>query len=589
MSATEPVLESTDGAQTGRAEIDGASTDGAQNVEAPAPVPPRRRRLGFLTRMRYDYVGLVFAVAFFCMSVTPSLLPRGWLLQGAVSGILTATGYGIGVLLVFIVRRLLDRPAPLLRPNRLAWLILGGISAVLIVVFMILGSGWQRDIHELMGMEPPNRAAYINVLLLTVVLFVMFVAIGRLLRRAARGLTRLLGRWIPAPAARLIGTVAVVLLVVYTLNGVVLDNLLAAMDSAFKQVNSETDPGVDAPSQGTRSGGPGSLVSWASLGNEGRKFVAGGPTASELRAFSGTDPVDPIRTYAGLDSAADTSVRAAVAVRELLRTGAFNRRVLVVITTTGTGWVDAKAVDPLEYMYNGDTAMVGMQYSYLPSWLSFLVDRARARDAGRELFDAVYQVWSTLPVGERPKLLVFGESLGSFGAETAFSGSADMRNRTDGMLLLGPPNSNTLWQEFVADRKDGTPEILPTYRNGETVRFAANPEDLLAPQGSWTTPRVVYMQHPSDPIVWWSPNLMLTRPDWLEEKRGADVLPAMRWFPFVTFWQVTADMAFSTGVPGGHGHNYGNQPVKAWALIAPPDGWTDDRTIALERTMTEDR
>jgi uncharacterized membrane protein len=436
-----------------------------------------------------------------------------------------------------------------------------------------------------MGLQPPKRYGYVSVLLIAVALFVVFVALGRLLRRAVRAITRLLGRWIPTPAARLIGTVAVVLLVVFTLNGVIIDSLMSFADAAFRKVNSETEPGVDPPSRGTRSGGPGSLVSWASLGNEGRNFVSGGPSSSQLREFSGVSPTEPIRAYAGLDSATSTAGRAAVAVRELERTGAFSRKVLVVITTTGTGWVDAKAVDPLEYMYNGDTAMVGMQYSYLPSWLSFLVDKARAREAGRELFDEVYRVWSARPADQRPKLLVFGESLGSFGAETAFSGSADMRNRTDGMLLLGPPNSNTLWREFVDDRKDGTREILPTYRDGTTVRFAADPADLLTQPGRWATPRVVYLQHPSDPIVWWSPDLMLSRPDWLEEKRGDDVLPATRWYPFVTFWQVSADMAFATGVPGGHGHNYGAQPVRAWALIAPPEGWTDARTADLERTM----
>jgi uncharacterized membrane protein len=90
------------------------------------------------------------------------------------------------------------------------------------------------------------------------------------------------------------------------------------------------------------------------------------------------------------------------------------------------------------------------------------------------------------------------------------------------------------------------------------------------------------MQHPSDPIVWWSPRLMLHRPDWLDEKRGADVLPNMRWYPFVTFWQVTADMVYSTGVPDGHGHQYGTQSMRAWADIAPPDGWTAAKTAALD-------
>jgi uncharacterized membrane protein len=263
--------------------------------------------------------------------------------------------------------------------------------------------------------------------------------------------------------------------------------------------------------------------------------------------------------------------------------------VLCVITTTGTGWVNEHGVDPLEYMYGGDTALVGMQYSYLPSWISFLVDKERARAAGRDLFDQVYGVWSRMPAGQRPKLLVFGESLGSFGAESAFSGVGDMQNRVDGMLLVGPPNRNELWRQYVGARDPGTPEILPTFEHGTTVRFAADPAtDLGKPAGPWQRPRVVYLQHPSDPIVWWSPKLLFSRPDWLAERRGDDVLPSMRWLPFVTFWQVTADMAFSTGVPGGHGHSYGTAPVAAWAAIAPPPGWTAARTADLTQVIARD-
>jgi uncharacterized membrane protein len=255
--------------------------------------------------------------------------------------------------------------------------------------------------------------------------------------------------------------------------------------------------------------------------------------------------------------------------------------VLCVITTTGTGWVDRRPVDTLEYMYNGDTALVALQYSYLPSWLSFIVDRDRVRAAGRELFNQVYARWEQLAVGERPKLLVYGESLGALGAESAFSGVDDMRNRTDGMLLVGPPNTSELWREFVSSRDPGTGEARPTYQGGETVRFIGDPADLTAPLAPWPYPRVVYLQHPSDPVVWWTPRLMLNRPDWLAERRGSDVLPRMRWYPFVTFWQLSADLVYSIEVPDGHGHDYGREQVDAWAQIAPPPGWTAERTAAL--------
>jgi uncharacterized membrane protein len=538
----------------------------------------------WLRRWHYGFVGLAGATLMFCLSLTPSLLPRGNVLQGVISGILAAIGYGLGVVAVWLARMLSLRPLP--RPTRTAWRWLAGVAGALIVVFLVLGSGWQRDIHRLLGMAPPARFGFPVVLLIAVVLAAGLVGLIRLLRRAALRVAALLGRWIPAATARVIAGVVVLVLAVGVVDGVVLDGALSIVDSAFRTVNGETEPDTRPPTDAARSGGPGSLVSWASLGNQGRTFVAGGPTPAEMERFSGAVARAPIRVYAGLDSAPTSRQRANLAVRELQRTGAFTREVLCVITTTGTGWVDARAVDPLEYMYNGDTALVGMQYSYLPSWLSFLVDKQRARQAGRDLFNEVYGAWSRLPIGQRPRLLVFGESLGSFGAESAFSGVDDIRNRVDGMLLVGPPNRNELWREIVADRDAGSPEVMPTYESGDTVRFAAVPgTDLERPSTTWARPRVVYLQHASDPIVWWSPRLIFSRPDWLAEPRGADVAPATRWFPFVTFWQVTADMAFSTGVPAGHGHNYGGSAVAAWADIAPPDGWTAQRTADLTEVI----
>jgi uncharacterized membrane protein len=111
-----------------------------------------------------------------------------------------------------------------------------------------------------------------------------------------------------------------------------------------------------------------------------------------------------------------------LAVKDLERTGAFDRKYLLVVTTTGSGWVDPALVDTFEYLSGGDSATVAMQYPYLPSWISYLVDQSKAREAGRALFDAVYGAWSQLLPDQRPKLLVAGESLGSFGGETAFSG-----------------------------------------------------------------------------------------------------------------------------------------------------------------------
>ena len=162
--------------------------------------------------------------------------------------------------------------------------------------------------------------------------------------------------------------------------------------------------------------------------------------------------MEPIRVYSGLASASDAEARAALAVRDLERAGGFQRKNLLVVTTTGSGWVDPALSDSFEYLSGGDSAIVAIQYSYLPSWISYLVDQSKAREAGRALFDAVYGPWSQLPEGQRPRLYVAGESLGSFGGETAFSGEQSLANLTDGALFAGPPNFNTLFREFTDHR-----------------------------------------------------------------------------------------------------------------------------------------
>lgn len=534
---------------------------------------------------RLDLIAVAFAAAFFCLSLTPSLLPRPWYLQGAISGILTATGYGVGAIAGYLARRVVRwRPTP--EGRTLAWRICYSTATVFGIAFLYQSAQWQRQIYQLMGMAPPPTGGYLGVPLLAALFFAVLLAIARLLRAVVRALGRVFSRWIPATAARITATLGVVVLLILVLQGLVANVLIAGANNSFKNLNGEVTPGTSPPHAYQLSGSPASLVPWASLGRYGRNFVVGGPSIDSLTRFSGTPATQPIRVYVGIESADELRDRAAMAIRELERTGAFNRRVLCVITTTGTGWVDRHSVDPLEYMYNGDTALVAMQYSFLPSWLSFAVDRDRAKAAGRELFNQVYARWSELPAAQRPKLLVFGESLGAFGAESAFSGVDDLRHRTDGVLFVGPPNSSALWREFVTERDDGTGETLPTYEGGGTVRFVGAPTDLDSPASDWNQPRVLYLQHPSDPVVWWSPRLILNRPDWLREQRGGDVLPTMRWYPFVTFWQLSADLVYSIKVPPGHGHDYGSEQVDAWAHIAPPPGWTAERTAELKAAVT---
>lgn len=543
----------------------------------------KSRRLPWLVSAP-NSVAAVGAFLFTCAAFTPSLLPRPWWLQAVVDGCSALVGYALFALAAWLLGSLFTwRPSPGFS-RRLRWAVWSAMLPLLAVA-MYAGQRWQREIHLLMGQPPPPDYAWLPIILLSLAI----LAAGILLGRGFVALTRwVAGHWLRPLPRRLAAPLSVVLVAVALVafnNNVLWRQIVAAMDRSMSLQNSLTRDGVERPIEAERSGSPASLVSWRSLGSQGRDFVAGAPTVAKLSRFARREAKPPIRAYAGLESEPDPARRAALVVAELERTGAFERKVLLVVTSTGTGWVEPGVVEAIEFMYAGDTATASMQYSYLPSWFSFLVDADRARVAGRELFNAVYDAWQERPAEHRPLLLVGGTSLGVLGGEAAFSGLADLRGRTDGVVWAGAPKAAELHARLVADRTPGSFERLPVYEAGKTVRFAARSTDLAALDGEWQRPRVLYLQNGSDPIVYWDPELAIARPDWLEEPSAPDVLPEMRWLPFVTFWQVSADLPYSLEQPSGHGHDYRHEFVAAWAAVAPPPGWSAADTARLQRFL----
>lgn len=536
--------------------------------------------------MKPAYLGLVAAAVFFGISFTPSLLPRHWLAQALATGVVATVAYAVGTLLSHLWRSLVSWE-PSLRAKRQAWLALAVGGPSFLIVSWALGLYDQRRLHSIVEMPPPSTLGYIAAPLVAAALAVVLVLLGRVIRLAARRVGRWLGRWLPARAAGILGGLIVGVIVIGLIDGFVIDRFFEAADETFRVSDRIVEDPHTPPSSHLRSGSEESLVAWEDLGSKGRAFVVGGPAQADLAAFHGGPVPEPIRVYAGLESDETIEGRSKLVLAELDRTGAFDRAVLCVITTTGTGWVDPEAATALEYIWGGDTALAALQYSYLPSWISFLVDSARAREAGTVFFNEIYEHWAALPENDRPLLLVFGESLGADGAEAAFSGVADMRNRTDGVMLVGPPNFSELWEQFTQGREAGTPERLPVYEGGETVRFASAPEQLRQVDDTWERPRVLYLQYASDPVVWWSPRLIWRRPDWLTEPRGEGVLPSVRWYPGVTFVQVTVDMIRGIQVPPGHGHNYALLMADGWAAVASPPDWSPSDTQRLRDVLAE--
>jgi uncharacterized membrane protein len=535
----------------------------------------------------YTFTGTAVGLVFIWLSLTPSLLPRGPLFQAIVSGAAGAIGYGLGVFGVWLVRFMRSKDASPPAPQR-AWIALVVVGIIGQILMIIWFHVWQDDVRDLNGVPRLGFWDHPLTAVLSIVVLFIFVEIGQLIGRLVRFLVRQLERFAPPRISAVVVVVLLLALTVALLNGVVARVAMSTINKTFSAVNDETDPEFPAPTSRLRSGGPESLDSWESLGHQGRVFVSAGPTVEQLTKFNGKPAIEPIRAYAGLHSAPGIKATAQLAAEELRRTGGLDRAVVAVATTTGTGWINEAEASALEYMYNGNTAIVSMQYSFLPSWLSFLVDNENARQAGQALFEAVDAMIRQLPDGKRPKLVVFGESLGSFGGEAPFLALNNLVARTDGALFSGPTFNNTIWEDLTRNRDEGSPMWLPIYDKGENVRFAARSDNLGRPPDPWGRPRVVYLQHASDPIAWWNVDLLFAKPDWLKEPRGYDLSPRMEWIPIVTFLQVSADMAVAVDVPDGHGHVYVKDVANAWAAILQPPGWTPEKTDKLRPLLSND-
>lgn len=533
---------------------------------------------------KLNFTGLLLGFLLYCFALTPSLLPRPAIFEGIIAGICFALGYGLGVLLSWAMRRIVRKEASE-RIKRMSWRIALAFVTLAAIAYSIQATAWQNEVRQLIGETEFQGQQIVVIFGAAFLTATLLIAFARLLYRAIYFLSEFVERWLPRRISFAIGTILIAVILVWFYNGVLLKTFITVSNNIYRSTNDKTKPGSAAPASSFRSGGPGSFVSWDSLGRQGRSFIGNGPRVDALADFNGQPALDPIRVYIGVKNPGSPEERANLAIQELERTGAFNRKILVVMSATGTGWIEPQTADALEYMWNGNSALVSMQYSYLPSWISFMVDRENAQEASRALFDAVYEKWHTLPSDSRPKLLAYGLSLGAYGAQSVFSGIEDLQNRTDGGLFVGSPNASEPWGFFINDRDKGSPEWQPVYREGDVVRFASQAQDLEKIATPWETPRALYLQHASDPVVWWSPDLIWHEPDWLIEPRGTDVTPKMQWYPFVTFFQVTVDQFFATFVPPGHGHNYSDMIVPAWAAVAQPPDWSNDKTTKLQELI----
>jgi len=328
----------------------------------------------------------------------------------------------------------------------------------------------------------------------------------------------------------------------------------------------------------TVSGGPESLVPWSVLGREGRRhaltFVR--PTTFEDRPDGVPDlsietvmgepaRATPAHVYVSLDSAPTAQERADLALAEMERVGAFDRSLIMLVSPTGTGYVNYVAVAAAAYLTRGDVATVTMQYSKRPSPLS-LGKVKDAREQNRYLWLRIVDRLHHRP-GKLPRVVVFGESLGAHTSQDAFLHWGTLGPQALGIeraLWIGTPYLSG-WMHEVT----GPPRLDVAEDSVAVVNDFAQLEALGDERRSRL--RFVLVSHDNDGVTKFGPDLMTTAPRWLgagrpqpEEVAGASprgIPPDMRWRPVTTFFQSLIDMK-NAQIPGAY---------RSWAHDYRPD------------------
>ena len=532
---------------------------------------------GTMGAMAVSFLGVIAALAMYAVSVAPSLMARSWAWHAVASGVLVSCGYVAGVVIQNVGARVIAMTGLTIHASEPVEIGFRACVAALFAIWwlyaVIQSYRRARVAARLVNMPGETFGEYLLGTAGATVIAWCLIAIVAGMNRVGRMLIGALGGYMPHPAAVVVGVAILAAIVFFLTSNVILRGGIGFFRHRAEQMNMCTARGIFKPFVPERSASPASPVTWESVGGQGRVFLGRGPSRLDIAQVCGGEAMEPIRVYSGMPTGgAGIEQAAATVVAELRRTGAFDRAVILIAASTGSGWVDEWQVQPLEFLTRGNCATASLQYSYVPSALNWLTGLEPAQEASAALFRAVRAELDTMDEADRPALFVCGESLGAFASQSVFSSVEDALSQVDGALWVGTPAFTPMHAELTSARHRGSPEVAPVVYNGRRVRFVNEPSDLRTDLygrelGPWGFPRFVYAQHASDPVVWWNRKLLWTQPDWLRERAGRDVSPFVEFTRFVTFIQVLADLPVAGTAPGGHGHTYNEELIPLWRAI----------------------
>ncbi len=361
-----------------------------------------------------------------------------------------------------------------------------------------------------------------------------------------------------------------------------------AMVSKLAGLNSKVEDAFASPPESEFvSGGPNSKSPFNELGLQGRRYVSEVVEPETIEKTLGEKAVaHPIRAYVGYDSEPIYStMRSELALRELEQLGAFDRKYLLLVSPTGTGWVDHTMIESAEILARGDIATICIQYGRAPSFVE-LQSLALGRSQFRQLVWGIKQRLSGIPEADRPRVLVFGESLGAWS-----SSDVVMHQGIAGFDHYGIHRA--LWFGLPGLAKwsktgmvEGRNPLIPP----GTVRAFDRFEEFEAlGSDDQAKLRAIVVDHDNDPIAQISLRIAVKRPQWLNGDRGRGVPAQMKWTPLITFTQVLVDaMNAMVVVPGefksfGHDYRADTAEFVQAAFEFPPV--TADQMKALNETL----
>lgn len=534
-----------------------------------------------------SYAGLLGAALGFVASLTPSLLPRALVFMILVTAVGTAAGYAAGTAVEWFARTAASLTAAY--PTRTVTLVTLSVVWIPALVFAPLSIAWQQAQQQELNM-PRALPGALTLIVVSLAIAVMLILVGRSIRSMVRGIasviTRVppLMRWVNPHFERVRWVRATVSVVLIVLLFGAINGAFAYLMSSYDDTNASAEGQVKGD-LGVSSGSPESLLSWETLGREGRYFVSNAMTPAEISAITDRPAEQPVRLYVGMQQADTFEARAALAVEELDRVDAWSREYVAIVGVTGTGWVDPDAVNSIETVTGGDVVTVATQYTAVPSWIGFVIDSQTTIDQNKATIDAVLARWRQLDENDRPELILFGESLGSMGTQGAWQAGDSPETVTKEIkriIWIGPPAESTLWKSWQANRTAG-PAWDPVIGDGSITRVLVETKDP-GRYARETPPSIVFAAHANDPVVYWRPDLFIFQPSWTLPPLGPGVMPQLRWFPFITGFQVGMDL-ISGGAPPEVGHNYSADMAAAVAMGISDPVWTVRDTVELQKAL----